>query len=92
MTMTKFTFALAALGTVAAFQAHAETAATPTAPAAEAVVVADADGTGNYSFDEVQLAYPTVTADQFKAADTDGDGVLSAEELKAAEEAKTFEN
>jgi hypothetical protein len=92
--MSKFTLTLAALGTVAALQAHADTAPAVTVPAVDAsvVVVPDTDENGSYSFDEVKLAYPEVTEEAFKAADTDADGVLSADELKAAEEAKTFAN
>lgn len=43
--------------------------------------VVDADGNGSFSLTEVQQAYPTLTAEDFTAADLDGSGALSAEEL-----------
>ncbi len=56
----------------------------------EAPVVADADGNTTFSLAEVQAAYPNVTEEAFKAADTDASGELSAEELAAAVEAGAF--
>ncbi len=43
--------------------------------------VVDADGNGSFSLAEVQQAYPALTAEDFKTADLDGSGELSAEEL-----------
>lgn len=47
----------------------------------------DADGDGNVSMEELQAAYPDVTAEMFAGMDTDGDGVLGAAEMQAAMEA-----
>jgi hypothetical protein len=55
-----------------------------------APVVVDTDANGAFSLAEVQAVYPAVTEEAFKAADTDASGELSAEELKAAEEAGAF--
>ena len=81
--MTKFALALAAIASISAGAAFAEDAA--------AVVVADVDGNGVFSLEEVVAAYPAVTAEIFAAADVDADGSLSADELAAAVEAKAFE-
>ncbi|MCK0167008.1 EF-hand domain-containing protein [Jannaschia sp. S6380] len=51
----------------------------------------DADGDGNVSLEELQAAYPEVTADAFASMDTDADGVLSADELQAAIDAGMLE-
>ena len=40
----------------------------------------DANADGTLSFEEVAAAMPDMNEDQFKAADTDGDGVLSKPE------------
>ncbi len=75
--MKKFALALAAVsfGAVAAY--------------AEDVVVADADGNGTYSLEELVVSYPSVTAEVFTAIDADADGAVSAEELAAAVAAGT---
>ena len=78
--MTKFALAFAAIATMTAGAAFAE----------DAVVVADVDGNGVYSMEEVVAAYPAVTAEIFAAADTDANGDLSADELKADVEAGAF--
>lgn len=80
--MSKFALAFAAIASISAGAAFAEEAA--------AVVVADADGNGVYSMEEIVAAYPAVTEEIFKAADVDTDGSLSAEELAAAVEAGSF--
>ena len=49
--------------------------------------VADANGDGVYSMDEVKVAYPDLTEELFGQLDVDGDGALSADELAAGEEA-----
>ncbi|MGV8952452.1 MAG: EF-hand domain-containing protein [Cypionkella sp.] len=88
--MTKFALTLAALTSVVALQAQAETA--PAAAAdASAIVVADVDGNGSFSFDEIKAAYPDVTEAAFKSSDTNADGVLSAEELTTAQDARAFD-
>jgi hypothetical protein len=68
----------------------AASALTATAALAEGAAVADTDGNGTFSLAEVQAVYANVTEEAFKAADTDASGELSAEELKAAEEAGAF--
>jgi len=40
----------------------------------------DANADGTLTFEEVAAAMPDMNEDQFKAADTDGDGVLSKPE------------
>lgn len=40
----------------------------------------DANADGTLTFEEVAAAVPDMNEDQFKAADTDGDGVLSKPE------------
>ena len=44
----------------------------------------DADKNGSVSMKELVTALPTVTEDQFKMADADGDGELSKEEFTHA--------
>lgn len=41
----------------------------------------DADMSGGVSFAEAQVAWPDMTAEEFAAADTDGNGELSPEEF-----------
>ena len=43
----------------------------------------DADASGGVSWTEAYAAWPTLTEDAFKAADTDASGELSAEEYAA---------
>lgn len=78
--MTKLVLTLA---TITAFSAGA-------ALAQDAPMVKDANGDGAYSMDEVVAAYPAVTEEIFKAADTDANGSLSADELAAAVAAGSF--
>jgi hypothetical protein len=73
--MKKFLLTLSAISAFAVAQAHAET------------VVADADGNGEYSMEELKAAFPDLTEEVFTAADTDANGALSADELKAAQDA-----
>ncbi len=57
------------------------------AAAAQAqTVVADANGDGVYSIEELQVAYPDLTADVFAEMDVDGSGQIDADELQAARE------
>lgn len=47
----------------------------------------DTDGDGAVTFEEVQAVNPEVTMDEFAAMDINGDGVIDAEELSAAQAA-----
>ena len=47
----------------------------------------DINADGMYSFPEVQAAAPDVTEDDFAALDSNGDGLLDAEEIAAGETA-----
>ena len=47
----------------------------------------DGDGDGAVTIDELQVAYPEITAEEFAAMDTNADGVLDDEEISAAQEA-----
>jgi hypothetical protein len=76
--MKKTVLVLGALAAFAAAQAQAET------------VIADTDGNGTWSYEEMLAAFPDMTEDAFGAADTDGDGELSADEVAAAREAGTI--
>ena len=78
--MTKLALTLAAIASVAAGAAFSQ----------EAPMVKDANDDGAFSMEEVVAAYPAVTEEVFKAADTDANGVLSADELKAAVDAGSF--
>lgn len=49
--------------------------------------VEDSDGDGMFSFDEMLVAYPTLTEETFITIDTNGDGGIDEEELAAATEA-----
>ncbi|MBF9044989.1 hypothetical protein HKCCE4037_16725 [Rhodobacterales bacterium HKCCE4037] len=51
---------------------------------AEAV---DTDGDGMISFAEILVIMPALTEEEFMALDADADGLLSADEVAAAEEA-----
>ena len=73
--MKKFLLTLSAISAFAVAQAHAET------------VVADSDGNGEFSMEELLVAFPELTEEVFKAADVDTNGALSADELKAAQDA-----
>lgn len=44
----------------------------------------DADGNGTLSLQEMQVAYPDMTADAFGLIDINGDGEADADEIKAA--------
>jgi hypothetical protein len=49
--------------------------------------VADANGDGLLTMDEVQAVYPEITTDGFTAMDLNADGALDADEVLAAQEA-----
>ena len=53
-------------------------------------MIEDADGNGTYSMDEMKVAYPDLTEEQFTAIDTSGDGEVDMDELAAAREAGTI--
>ncbi len=73
--MKKFALALAAVSAFSAVSANAE------------VMVADTDGNGAFSMEELLVSFPGLTEEAFKAADLDADGAVSADELTAAEAA-----
>ncbi len=76
--MKKTLLALGVVSVFAAAQASAET------------MVADTDGNGSFSYEELLVSFPDLTQDAFAAADSDASGELSTEELKAAQEAGTI--
>ena len=53
------------------------------APAAPDFATIDVDKSGDLSFAEVQTAWPDLTEDAFKGADSDASGALSEAELTA---------
>lgn len=53
------------------------------AQAATDFVSVDTDASGGVSLTEAQVAWPDLTEEAFAAADTDGNGELSAEEYEA---------
>ncbi|RKT34640.1 EF hand domain-containing protein [Roseovarius halotolerans] len=57
-----------------------------TAVQASAATVADADGNGSYSMEEMAAAYPDMGEEAFADIDTDESGEISPEELAAAVE------
>lgn len=71
MKITQMAFAVVLAGTTAAF----------------AQDVYDADGDGMVSLGELQAVHTDFTEEQFAEADTNGDGMLDADELAAASEA-----
>ena len=73
--MKKFIIAIAAVGF---------------AGAAVAQDVADADGDGTYSMEELMASYPDLTAEVYAVVDANGDGTVDADELAAAQAAGTL--
>ncbi|WP_417701193.1 EF-hand domain-containing protein [Pseudophaeobacter sp.] len=55
--------------------------------AAESVAGVDADGNGTFSLEELQVAYPELTAEVFVQIDTNADGTADLDEVQAAQEA-----
>lgn len=47
----------------------------------------DANGDGMLTVEEVQAAFPEITAENFSAMDVNADGALDADEVTAAREA-----
>lgn len=76
--MKKFALAFAAISAFGAVAAYAEDK-----------VVADADGNGTYSLEELVVTYPDLTQEVFATVDANADGAVSAEELAAAVAAGT---
>lgn len=72
--MTKFIVAALGLGALA------------TSAFAASDMTVDANGDGLVTMDEVQAAYPEVTAEQFSEMDANGDGALDDSEINAAKE------
>lgn len=61
---------------LAAIPAFAQDAAAPE--------IADTDGNGTWSMDELLVAYPDMTAESFTAIDANADGAVDQAELAAA--------
>lgn len=57
------------------------------ASAAFAQLAADANGDGVLTIDEVQAAYPDITAESFSTMDLNADGALDEAEVQSAQEA-----
>jgi hypothetical protein len=54
--------------------------------------VADTDGVGVYSMEELMAAYPNLTPEVFALVDANADGTVDSDELTAAQEAGTLAN
>jgi hypothetical protein len=61
---------------LAAFPVFAQDATAPE--------IADTDGNGTWSVDELLVAYPEMTAETFTAVDANADGAVDQAELAAA--------
>ena len=57
----------------------------------EDIMVSDADMDGNYTLEDIQAAYPNVTAEIYAEIDTNADGEVDQDELDAAMDTGTFE-
>ncbi|GFE51689.1 hypothetical protein So717_34420 [Roseobacter cerasinus] len=57
------------------------------ATTAFAQLAADANGDGVLTIDEVQAAFPDITAESFSTMDLNADGALDEAEVQAAQEA-----
>ncbi|WP_323781512.1 EF-hand domain-containing protein [Leisingera sp.] len=55
--------------------------------AMESITEADADGNGSYSLEELQAAFPDLTAETFATIDANADGEADLAEVKAAADA-----
>ncbi|RFP89413.1 EF-hand domain-containing protein [Rhodobacteraceae bacterium 63075] len=75
--MNKFARPIAALAVVM----------TPALAIGEGAMEVDADGNGVLSFDEVRAVWPDITPEVFAVMDSDADGVLTDEEVEAAQDA-----
>ncbi len=74
--MTKFIAAILATGVLAT-----------SAFAAGSLADMDTNADGMLTIEEVQAAYPEMTAEQFSAIDTNADGVIDEAEMGAAQDA-----
>jgi hypothetical protein len=72
--MKKLLLTLGVLSTLAAAQANAQTQ------------YSDANEDGMFSYEELLVTVPNLSADDFDAADVNGDGQLDADELKGAQD------
>lgn len=70
--MMKFGLAFGAIAALVGSSAHAQ------------MVIADTDGDGVYSMEELLVSFPGLTEKNFVAADTNGDRSIGMEELAAA--------
>ncbi|PVA11456.1 calcium-binding protein [Pelagivirga sediminicola] len=73
--MTKFIASVLGMSALAATAAFADMSAI------------DTNGDGLVTMDEIQAAYPEVTAEQFSEIDTNGDGAVDDAEMSAAQDA-----
>jgi len=73
--MTRITTSLALATTLLALPAFAQVAASD---------IADVDGNGLWSLEELQAAYPDMTEETFATVDTSGDGQIDMAEYDAA--------
>ncbi|WP_027259963.1 MULTISPECIES: calcium-binding protein [Leisingera] len=55
--------------------------------AMESITEADVDGNGTYSLEELQAAFPDLTAETFATIDANADGEADLAEVKAAADA-----
>ncbi|WP_368187705.1 hypothetical protein [Aestuariibius sp. HNIBRBA575] len=63
----------------------ASTAMADEAPMADVSI--DTDGDGVYTLSEIQVAFPTISADDFMVLDANGDGVVDMIEAQAGADA-----
>ncbi|MGC8204033.1 EF-hand domain-containing protein [Aliiroseovarius sp. PTFE2010] len=56
-------------------------------PLVAATSVQDADGDGTYSYTELVAAFPELTEETYLSIDANADGLVSADEYTAAQEA-----
>ncbi len=57
----------------------------------ETRLIEDADLDGNYTLEDLQAAYPSVTAELYAEIDTNADGEVDQDELDAAMDTGTFD-
>jgi EF hand len=74
--MKRISLLLATVLGLGAIPAMAQDAAAPE--------IADTDGNGTWSMDELVVAYPDLTAETFTAVDANADGAVDQAELAAA--------
>ena len=74
--MKRISLLLAAVVGLGAVAAYAQDAAAPE--------IADTDGNGTWSVDELRVAYPDLTDEGFVSIDANADGAVDQAELAAA--------